>query len=155
MKRLSHCLDSLYNAIIPCDPAKRRINRPGNLLQPVIYALTKSPVKLTDYSINFFFIFLLNRPISTKTLQHPYRKRYGSIAQPMRRNVGRCNAGAGDMTMGITATLIPDELLKSVGQLGNEIIAGTIQSLSNLPNIRTKPNIRYFNTLKKLLNMLG
>ncbi|GIX61141.1 gamma-glutamyltransferase family protein [Babesia caballi] len=74
----------------------------------------------------------------------------------MRRNVGRSDASACDKAVGIINSLIPNELRKSFGQLDNETSTGiSIQSLNNLINIHTKPNIRYFNTSKKLRNFLG
>ncbi|GIX61460.1 uncharacterized protein BcabD6B2_08950 [Babesia caballi] len=79
--------------------------------------LPVTPGQLSDNTINFLFIFIiiLNRTIFPKRFQYRDRKRYGRVAQPMRRHVGRGDASAGNMTMGITAALIPDELLKPVG----------------------------------------
>ncbi|GIX64971.1 diguanylate cyclase [Babesia caballi] len=49
--------------------------------------------------------------------------------------------------------LIPNELLKSVGQLGNKF--SIIESFLNILNICTKPGSRALNLLKKLLNVIG
>ncbi|GIX62463.1 uncharacterized protein BcabD6B2_18980 [Babesia caballi] len=58
------------------------------------------------------------------------------VADLMLCHVSWQNAAAGDFTAGI----IPNELLQSVGQLGNETTGtGDIQSLNNLFNILTKP----------------
>ncbi|GIX62595.1 uncharacterized protein BcabD6B2_20300 [Babesia caballi] len=86
-------------------------------------------------------------------LQHPYRKRYGRIAQPMRCNVGRCDARAGNEAVGVTLTIIPNEVLKPIGQLGNKITI--TQSTYNLSNLLINLGIRLFNFLKKLRNLLG
>ncbi|GIX63004.1 ATP-dependent DNA helicase [Babesia caballi] len=90
--------------------------------------------------------------------QHGYRKRYRRIAQPMRRNVGRRYAGAGDFTnsTGTTteaATIIPNELLKSLGQTLDQTTI--TQSLLDLSTIHTYLGTIRFNFLKKLLNLFG
>ncbi|GIX62994.1 flagellar assembly protein FliH [Babesia caballi] len=75
----------------------------------------------------------------------------------MRRHVGGCDARASDFPSGIsTASFIPDELLKSPGQLGNETITRTsVQSLNYLPDLCTKIGIRLSNFFEKFLNFLG
>ncbi|GIX62772.1 thiamine-monophosphate kinase [Babesia caballi] len=116
--------------------------------------------QLTDDTINFLFIphIILNGTIFTKNLQHPNRKRYRRVAQPMRRNVGGRYAGASDFRSAVTTPVIPNELPKSVGQLANETIIGTTstQSLPNLLNmLRTDTRTSNFNWFKKMLNLLG
>ncbi|GIX64914.1 IS110 family transposase [Babesia caballi] len=74
----------------------------------------------------------------------------------MRRHVGRCNARAGKVAIGITgSSLIPDELLQSLGQLGNEASTTSTQCLNNLINILTKLGLRFSNFTKKVLNLVG
>ncbi|GIX64864.1 methylated-DNA-protein-cysteine methyltransferase [Babesia caballi] len=106
-------------------------------------------------TINFLFIprIILNGTIFAKTLQHPNRKSYGRIAQPMSRNVGRRYAGAGNKAFGITILFIPNELLHSIGQLGNDITI--TQGLSELRNLHTKLGMRLCHFIEKLLNLLG
>ncbi|GIX62391.1 uncharacterized protein BcabD6B2_18260 [Babesia caballi] len=135
------------------------INFPIDILQP-LRSLPVTPGQLTNNTINILLVYTvtLNRPIFTKTLQHPYRKRYSRIAQPMRRNVGRSDARAGDSRSVIIikhSTIIPDELLKSVGQTFNETILVSTQSLNNLPDLLTMRCCGTLNRLKKLLNLLG
>ncbi|GIX61584.1 hydroxymethylglutaryl-CoA lyase [Babesia caballi] len=86
-------------------------------------------------------------------LQHPYREGYSRVAQPMRRNVGRSDAGASNKASGITFTFIPNELLKPLGQTGNKLT--TIQSLPNLIDLCTKPGFRVLKFTKKGLDLLG
>ncbi|GIX64339.1 YqgE/AlgH family protein [Babesia caballi] len=74
------------------------------------------------------------------------------------RDVSGQNAAAGDFRCTVTITiLIPNELLKPLGQLGNETTrTSRCQSLSNLIKLLlTKPGIRHLNFTKKLLNLRG
>ncbi|GIX65078.1 FecR family protein [Babesia caballi] len=71
----------------------------------------------------------------------------------MRHNVGRGDASAGNETVGITTRVIPNELLKSLGQTGNK--STTIQSLLNLLKLRAKPGISTINSIKELFNLAG
>ncbi|GIX66090.1 YbfB/YjiJ family MFS transporter [Babesia caballi] len=73
----------------------------------------------------------------------------------MRRNVGRNDAAAGKLS----TTIIPDELLNSLGQLANETITVTGISTESILNLlkllRAKPSSRVFNRLKKFLDFAG
>ncbi|GIX65940.1 SNARE-dependent exocytosis protein (Sro7), putative [Babesia caballi] len=95
-------------------------------------------------------------------LQHPDRKRYRRVAQPMRRHVGRSNARAGNLAGLITVTtkvltIIPNELLQSLGQLANKTISTGIrvQSLNNLLKLHTKTGCRVSKVTEKLCNFSG
>ncbi|GIX64748.1 uncharacterized protein BcabD6B2_41830 [Babesia caballi] len=115
--------------------------------------------QLTDNTINILFIstVILNGTIFTKSLQHPYRKRYSRVAQPMRRHVGRSDSSAGDFRSAVTTPVIPNEVLQSLGQLGNKAstTTRTVQSAYNLLKPRTKPGAKTFNFTKQALNLLG
>ncbi|GIX62703.1 phosphoenolpyruvate synthase [Babesia caballi] len=152
----------IYNKLINLAPtaSKLALNFPGYPLQP-IRPVAIFFVKLSNYTVQFSLVRLLY--LFLTTLQHRYRKGYSRVAQPMCRNVGWRDSGAGDLASGITTatkglTFIPNELLKPLGQFGNEAMTTTrtVQSLLNILKILvTKPGIRQLNIRKKLLNLLG
>ncbi|GIX61993.1 hydroxymethylglutaryl-CoA lyase [Babesia caballi] len=160
-KRLKGCSNVNQKAlnITPFNLIKIVRNTAGHLLQPRSSA-TILIVKLLESVVDAFeialipLIFQITMPLTP--LQHPYSKRYGRVAQPMRRNVRRRDASAGDftnVTRNKTGTIIPNELLKSLGQLANQF--PIIKRFPNLCNLCTKVVINTFNFSKKLLNLFG
>ncbi|GIX66043.1 uncharacterized protein BcabD6B2_54790 [Babesia caballi] len=69
----------------------------------------------------------------------------------MLRHVSGQNAAACDFS----TTIIPKELLQSLGQLANETIMIVPQCLLDILNLCTKIGVGHLNFLKQLLNMLG
>ncbi|GIX63147.1 eukaryotic translation initiation factor 3 subunit C-like protein [Babesia caballi] len=87
----------------------------------------------------------------TKPLEEADDKIQHGVADLMLCHVSGQNTAAGDFTAGI----IPNELLKPLGQLGNEAATG-IQSLLNLlKRLLIGFRHRPLNILKKLRNSLG
>ncbi|GIX65936.1 uncharacterized protein BcabD6B2_53710 [Babesia caballi] len=88
-----------------------------------------------------------------KPLEEPDDKVQHGVADLMLCHVSGQNAAASEFAAGI----IPNELLKSFGQLGNETIITRIrtQGILNFLNILTKIGIRLCHFLKKLLNFVG
>ncbi|GIX62587.1 uncharacterized protein BcabD6B2_20220 [Babesia caballi] len=92
----------------------------------------------------------------TKPLEESDDKIQHGVADLVLRDVSGKNAGAGKLSSSITTTwLIPNELLQSLGQLGNEASRTRSQSLLNIINLIAKSGIRTFNRIKQLLNFIG
>ncbi|GIX64711.1 uncharacterized protein BcabD6B2_41460 [Babesia caballi] len=129
------------------------IDTVGRFLQPLSPCAIFG-VKRSNYPVQLSTMTSPN--ISLTPLQHPYREGYGRITQPMCGHVGRSDARAGNETGRISITLIPNELLNSFGQLGNEtILTITIQRLLDLCNHCSKLRIGTFNFIKQALNLLS
>ncbi|GIX64794.1 armadillo-like helical protein [Babesia caballi] len=114
--------------------------------------------QLNNHSFNVFLIKTLQAINPQKPLEEPDDEVQHGVADLILRDVRGQNAAAGKFGSGITkhSTLIPNELLKSFGQLGNEATTGiSIQSLLNLSKLCTKLGFGLFNALKKVLNLLG
>ncbi|GIX61593.1 uncharacterized protein BcabD6B2_10280 [Babesia caballi] len=87
--------------------------------------------------------------ISPQHTQERTNEHQHSVPQTLYWKVGYCNPTCTNFPI---LTIIPNELLKSLGQFGNETVLTITQSLLKL---RTKFGIRLFNFLKKPLNLLG
>ncbi|GIX62600.1 pentapeptide repeat-containing protein [Babesia caballi] len=116
------------------------------------HALSKLPNNFQNNIPRTVLLQLLNH---TKPLEEPDDKVQHGVADLVLCHVRGNNAAAGDYGSGTTLTIIPNKLPKSVGQLGNKAITGTIQSHPNLLNLLTKLEIRLSNFFEKILNLVG
>ncbi|GIX64671.1 VacJ family lipoprotein [Babesia caballi] len=87
----------------------------------------------------------------TKPLEEPDDKVQYGVADLMRCHVSGQNASAGKLS----TIIIPNELLKPLGQLGNKGTISLSQSCYNLTDLLTKVAINVFNFVKKFLNLFG
>ncbi|GIX61932.1 uncharacterized protein BcabD6B2_13670 [Babesia caballi] len=91
------------------------------------------------------FIFQLRMSIP----QHPQERRdehQHCVPQTLYWKVGYCNTLIGFNNS--ILTIIPNELLQSLGQLGNEVTFAIAQSILDLCNLRTMLGSRVFNFFK-------
>ncbi|GIX65104.1 sodium:alanine symporter family protein [Babesia caballi] len=133
IRTLGIIFDTLFHLTYYCIKMLLIPSRPLNVFKlshfliEFLQPLRSLPVtlgQLTDDSTDFLFIIPItfDRTVLTNTLQHPFRKRYSRIAQPMRSHVRRCNASAGD--------------LASLGGLGEN-------TMISITNEFTKPNCEF------------
>ncbi|GIX64927.1 glycoside hydrolase [Babesia caballi] len=94
----------------------------------------------------------------TKPIEKADDKVQHGVANLILCHVRGKNAGAGNFggtSITKLSTIIPNELLKSIGQLGNETGTTRSQSLNNLINIHTSPGCRVSNVTEKFRNFAG
>ncbi|GIX66407.1 uncharacterized protein BcabD6B2_58430 [Babesia caballi] len=116
--------------------------------------LAKSPQNITDNVIHFLFISRLTIQQAGHMAQSPQPKTQNRVAKPLASIIGRTDTLIGVLYNSVT-TIIPNKLLKSIGQLANKSIAIRLQGILNLFNFLTKPRLRPFDTTKKPLNGFG
>ncbi|GIX62836.1 DNA topoisomerase I [Babesia caballi] len=113
-------------------------NLPNQLLKPIRHLTGANAL---PKSSNDFQNFTMTRSLNPqKPLEEADDKVQHGVANLILRDVSEKNAASGEFGgTSITkhSTLIPNELLKPLGQFGNEAIRITIQSTCNLLYLRT------------------
>ncbi|GIX65482.1 DNA polymerase I [Babesia caballi] len=128
----------------------KTVNTLGQTIHTLL-ALAKSSHNFRD---NFIYVILF----SLLTIQQPGHLAQSSqpkpqyrIPQAFQRTIGLPYTIESYET--IAPLLIPNELPKSLGQIGNKLT--TIQSLNNPLNIHNSPGCRVFDVTEKLLDFAG
>ncbi|GIX61088.1 SEC-C motif-containing protein [Babesia caballi] len=130
------------------------LNLPNQILKPLRHLTGAHALsKFNNHIQNLLLIRLILQLLNvTKPLEEADDKVQDGVADLMLRDVSGKDTAAGKLA----TTIIPNELLKSVGQFGNEATGTTIsQSIFNLRKLQTKAGARTMNRLKKLRNLLG
>ncbi|GIX64380.1 AMP-dependent synthetase [Babesia caballi] len=130
------------------------INTVGHTLHSLLTP-AESPDNTTDNNVNLLFIFriLLATQQPGHLHQRPQPKSQYSIPQALQGIIGSAYTIEAYET--IAPLLIPNELLKSLGQLANKTTLTITQSTYNMLKLLTKPGINTFNFFKKLFDCFG
>ncbi|GIX64377.1 3-deoxy-D-manno-octulosonate 8-phosphate phosphatase [Babesia caballi] len=117
-----------------------------------------APTKSTNHSFDAILILALQLLNLTKPLEEADDKVQHGVADLILCHVRGQDAAASEFGCTLItklSTLIPNELLKAVGQLGNNITITRRESAYNLRKLRTMFGINIFHVFEKLPNLLG